>query len=381
MPNRRIRALVTLFVLSVALTAALSTAHADGKLMPPRDYPGSLEEHSQEAIIIFHGSEQPGAAVEELILKVSVAVEPDRTKEPSGAEPPTGALARAFGWVVPFPHPPEVTKEDARLFKECFDYVQARLVRRPTKGKLELGVDGARQSAEAEGVNVISREIVGSYDVAIVREKEPGALNRWLDREGFQTLPEGEEVIAFYRKKGYVFACMKVNDAALEAGKTVDLHPLRFTFKTGGRDGVYFPMRMTGLQTAPFNVNLYVFYRAWLNDKLNKYGYTNRGFRLRFRDWDSGDCKPNAGKNYSAPLHDPYLAPLAGKIPTLAKLFQKLHPGERYYLTNIQAWGLEPGDVRHWSDDLWLFPYYTDPDMIPYDARPGGPAAAGWTGH
>jgi len=343
------------------LTAALALppeTRADGKLMPPRDYQGSLEEQSQEAIIIFQGSDQHQGAIEDLILKITVAGE-----------------AKAFGWVVPFPRPPRVVKEDARLFKECFDYVESRTASRSKKGKLAAA---ARAGGDRNAVDVISRKIVGAYDVAVVRENTPGALNRWLEQEGFQTLPEGEDVIAFYRRKGYVFACMKVADAALEKGQPVDLHPLRFTFKTGGRDGIYYPMKMTGLQREPFHVNLYVFYRAWLNDRLNKYGYVHRGFRLRFRDWDSPECEPNRGKQWSSPEHDPYLAPLARKIRTLARLFQKLHPGERYYLTNIQATSLKPDDVRHWSDDLWLFPYYVDPDVVPYDARPGGPAAAAW---
>jgi len=347
------------------LLLLLTTAHvlppsalADGKLMPPRDYKGSLEESSQEAIIIFQGSTKMGGAVEDLILKITVHGE-----------------ASTFGWVVPFPSEPRVTREDARIFKEVFDYVEARKARsgKGKKGKLE-----AARGAESRPVVVLSRKVVGSYDVAVVREKTRGTLNGWLGKEGFQTLPDGEEVIEFYRRKGYVFACMKVNDAGLRKDTPVDLHPLRFTFKTGGRDGIYFPMKMTGLQTAPFNVNLNVFYKAWLNDRLNRYGYVNRGFRLRFRDWDSTACKPNRGKNYSAPETDPYLKPLAHRIPSVAKLFQKLHPGKRYYLTNIQARGLEPREVRDWSDDLWLFPYYTDPDVVPFDARPGEVAHTAW---
>ena len=65
-----------------------------------------------------------------------------------------------------------------------------------------------------------------------------------------------------------MFACIKVSSEALESERSVDSHPLRFTFKTGGRDGIYFPMKMTGLQSDPFDVNLYVFYRFWINDKL-----------------------------------------------------------------------------------------------------------------
>ena len=68
----------------------------------------------------------------------------------------------------------------------------------------------------------------------------------------------------------------------------------------------------------------------------------------------------------------------AGRLKTVAALMQKLHPGERYYLTNIQASQLKPDDVREWSDDLWLFPYYTDRKFVPFDARPGGAAATAW---
>jgi hypothetical protein len=35
-------------------------------------------------------------------------------------------------------------------------------------------------------------------------------------------------------------------------------------------------------------------------------------------------------------------------------------------------------DVRQWKDDLCMFPYYTDRNMVPHDARPGGAAADTW---
>jgi hypothetical protein len=139
-------------------------------------------------------------------------------------------------------------------------------------------------------------------------------------------------------------------------------------------------MKMSGLQSEPFSVNLHVFYHSWINDRINRFGYVHRGFSLHYRDWDSSECKPNAGKTYSSPENDPFLRDSTHLIPTVTKLFQKLHPGQRYYLTNIQAYGLNPADVRQWSDDLWLFPYYTRRSMVPYDARAGGIASAAWPG-
>ena len=351
------------WALAVAAVAVLcwpSRVLADGKIVPPRDYKGSLEERTQEAIIIFHGSEKPGEATEDVILKIRVEGHVEK-----------------FAWIVPFPNEPRIEKEAPELFAELFNYVEARRASMQGKGKgAKFAADEAKPGAR--GVEVLSRRVVGSFDTAVVREKVAGALNKWLEAEGFQTLPDAEDVIGFYRRKGYVFACIKVSDAELEKDKPVDSHPLRFTFKTGGRDGIFYPMKMTGLQSQPFDVNLYVFYGAWLNDRINRFGYIHRGFRLHYRDWDTRACKPNAGKTWSDPEGDPFLRSMAGRIPMVRKLMQKLHPGERYYLTNLQAMRLVPAEVRQWADDLWLFPYYTTRKFVPFDARPGGPASGAW---
>lgn len=334
---------------------------ADGKVIRPRNYKGSLEEKAQEAIIVFHGSDQQGQASEDLILKIRV----------EGA-------ASDFAWVIPFPQEPEVKKEDPKLFSELFDYVESR-VAKTGKGKSE-GADSfdAKNSAPRQGVKVLSRKVVGDFEIVTVKETKSGGLNPWLEEEGFQKLENADDVIGFYRKKGYVFCCIKVKSAALASEKQIESHPLRFTFKTGGRDGIYFPMKMTGLQNDKFDLNLYVFYRYWLNDKLNKFGYEHRGLKLYFRDYDSRDCVPNGGKAYSNPESDSYLESRAEKLGTVARLFQRLHPGEKYYLTNIKANNLEPEEVREWSDDLWMFPYYTNREVVPYDVQDDGPASAAW---
>lgn len=347
------------------MLAATPMVRGDGKLFRPRDYQGSLEERSQEAIIVFQESDQESGSFEDLILKIDVKGQTDK-----------------FAWVIPFPKEPKVEKEDAKLFQELHNYVETQMYNsRAGKGN-EKGKDkdkGSKGAPEERPVEVLSRRVVGSYDVAVVRENQAGALNRWLEAEGYQPLgSDAEDVIGFYRQKGYVFACVKVKDAMPTKDGSSALHPLRFTFQTGGYDGMYFPMKMSGLQADPFNVNLYVFYAVWINDKLTKHGYLHRGFSLRYRDWDSRQCEPNAGKSYSAPQEDPFLSSTAHLIPTVTKLFQKLHPGERYYLTNIQASDLKPADVRQWSDDLWLFPYNTRRGWVPRDARQGGIASAAW---
>jgi hypothetical protein len=52
--SRTHRPLVVLTIILASLRPA--TTWADGKLVKPRNYQGSLEEKAQEAIIIFEGS-------------------------------------------------------------------------------------------------------------------------------------------------------------------------------------------------------------------------------------------------------------------------------------------------------------------------------------
>ncbi|MCE9525396.1 MAG: DUF2330 domain-containing protein [Planctomycetales bacterium] len=352
-----------LSLFSIAFAASLlaitisNAALADGLVRKPRNYEGSLEERGQEAIIIFQEGKDEKKAVEDLILKIRVEGE-----------------AKSFAWIVPFPNEPKIGKEDPKLFQELFAYVQARQVPKLAKSGAKTTAQPAAGGVETKAVEVISRQVVGDFDIAVVRENKAGGLNPWLEKEGFQPLVNADDVLDFYRKKNYVYACIKVSSEALAKEKQIESHPLRFTFSTGGRDGIYFPMKLTGLQSKPFDVNLYVLYRFWLNDKLSKYGYRHRGFELTYRDWDSPQCEPNGGKQYSLPEEDPFLKGYGRLFPSLTKLCQKLHPGEKYYLTNIQAYGLKPEDVRVWPDDLWLFPYYTNRDFVPYDAREGAVA-------
>jgi hypothetical protein len=78
----------------------------DGIVHPPIDCKGSLNERSQEPIIVFREGEDGKSAPEELLIKIQVEGD-----------------ARNFAWIVPLPNPP---KADSKLFEELHDYVQER---------------------------------------------------------------------------------------------------------------------------------------------------------------------------------------------------------------------------------------------------------------
>ncbi|MGI9517572.1 MAG: DUF2330 domain-containing protein [Pirellulaceae bacterium] len=356
-PFRTASCIVILAAIFLRFTAENSLL-ADGLVVKKRSYAGSLEERSQEAIIIFRPAAEAGTAVQDLILSIEVE-----------------GTASEFGWVVPFPNQPEIFEEDPGLFEELFDYVERRQSSRRPKlpGAKSPGTDD-----EAGNIEVLARNIVGDYEVTIVRETRSGGLNPWLAANDFQTLDNAEDVLDFYRDKDYVYACIRYTSEALAAEGRINSHPLRFRFATGGTDGMYFPMRLTGLQNDPFDVTLYVFCPSWVNDDLNRFGFVHRGLTLYHRDWDTPRCDRNAGKTYSSPDNDPYLKDLAWMLDKTSAMFQALYPGQGFYLTKIQGIAMQPRTVRNWSDDLWLFPYYTDRTLVPFDAREAGPASAAW---
>jgi len=351
-------------VLLLALFAFALPSFGDGFLRPPKDYKGPLSEDAQEAIIVFTPGTEETSAKQDMILKIAVNGQTDD-----------------FAWIIPFPNPPKTAKESAKLFDELRNYVRFRTAPPMPKSNKTGGFFGSAKSAAppVAKVEVISRELVGAYEVAVVRENEANSLNAWLKENGYQPIPtKGAKVVAEYRAKNYVFACVKVRDTKLATSKTrrAELHPLRFSFDTGGRDGVYFPMRLTGLQDEPFNVNLHIFHRYWLNDRVNGYGYLHRGLKMAHRDWDTARCQPSGGKSWSDPAGDSFLADAKHIVPSVTKLMQKRHPGRRFYLTTLKATRVLPADILEGRGDYWFFPFYTNPKMIPYDAQAGGPAHA-----
>jgi hypothetical protein len=378
--------------------AAPGTARADGILIPghrrapARAAPAhagpsttadsgrqrTLWESYQEAIIIQDRDALTGRALENMVLRIRVRSLED---------------IDSFAWVIPFPNPPEAALEDTKLFEEIRRHVtgsgETSAGETPRGGgnqaagatpseEARIASRGAA-SGEPSNVSVISRKVLGGYEVVIVRALEKGALEAWLEKEGFQgTEYAGNDVVESYRKKGHVFACVKVRDPRLVKGATVELQPLRFAFETGGRDGIFFPMKMTSLQTEPFDLALHIFGPAPIDEKESRFGYAHRGLR----PWSPA----KSGEGDAAKGSGPGSPPGGGRVgerdfsrmPGVADLLRRVRPGGERYLASIGASGLNPRELDGWADDLWLFPRYHEPGFVPFDARPGGPAAAGW---
>ncbi len=108
---------------------------------------------------------------------------------------------------------------------------------------------------DGRSVEVLERTRVGAYETATIAGKDPLALDLWLRENGYAVSSNAGPVVADYVKQGWVFVAAKlVRDDAGQQTSTV--HPLSFTFPVA--QPIY-PMRLTGVDSGPVSVELYVF--------------------------------------------------------------------------------------------------------------------------
>lgn len=315
---------MTLRILAVlAVAGACCNSFGDGTFVPmyvEREYEGSLEQKAQEALIVY----QDG--MEDLILKVTYA-----------------GKAKDFAWLIPLPSTPEISRANAELFAELFAYVERSLARE--EGWSYKWGKSAEETTEApRGVEIVARKTVGSYETTTVRETAKGALNDWLKTNGYVELKGAEEELEYYRGLGWVYVAVKVRDALAE-GEAVDLHPLRFRFRTQNADEMVYPLKLSVFQQSPLDVNLYVFTNSRINIDYDEKGVLTRKFAARYEDssylmWSHSDIWEDL------PMWE------------VRRFFLTNYPRERFFLTNIQARQLEPAEIREWPDDLYIYPQY-----------------------
>lgn len=114
---------------------------------------------------------------------------------------------------------------------------------------------GGNTGATSPSVSILDRKVVGVFETTTIVSRDPRALQIWLQDNGFAMTTNSEPVIASYVKDGWVFVAAKVQRHQMER-QTNTLHPLSFTFKT---EKPVYPMRLTGVDNGPLEVELYVF--------------------------------------------------------------------------------------------------------------------------
>jgi len=303
--------------LAVGLVFASHVALADGGIFPPYGHWGDVEMPGQKAILLY--DEETGR--EDLILSVQLL----------------GDVSEA-AWVVPLPSAPEVQPASPEWFVQLSELTKPEIVIKEVKG---VGAGGDFGNTQ-QGVEVISREQVGVYDISILESTDPNALLDWLDDNGYAFPPEGQSILDAYVQQGWAFAAMRVHpDEA--ANLDVEIHPIWFSFKS---DQFVYPMRLTSLVDDRMPILLYI-----LAD--HRMGAATSQFELDF-----------AGELQLEPVED------EGDDLT------HLLTDQPYYVSKLRRWDLI---ADHIEDDLYLHravtnePYRRVVTRLVYEPEPMAP--------
>lgn len=107
------------------------------------------------------------------------------------------------------------------------------------------------------GVSVVDRSVVGAFEVVTLDASAGDSLMKWLKENGFNVPPSAGPVVEAYIREGWCFVASKLHRAGGEpGGKEMTPHPLVFRFAA---ERPVYPMRLTGLQAGPLDLELYVF--------------------------------------------------------------------------------------------------------------------------
>lgn len=154
--------------------------------------------------------------------------------------------------IFPVPAEPEAVDQPAggeALFPYLRDATQptVRTERRMRWGFPQPGAVGSAP----DGVRILGQETLGGYEVARLAAADAGALQAWLDANGYRIPPAAEPILAAYIAEGWGFVAVKLADAAPDGS----LAPLRISYTSERR---VYPLRLGALSDRPVGVDLFV---------------------------------------------------------------------------------------------------------------------------
>ncbi len=317
-----VEVLSRLLLVACLVAAVAGSALADGKVFPRFDASAHIPD--QQALIHY------ADGIETLAIETRF--------EGTGTE---------FAWIVPTPSVPEVTATTTGVFPTLREITRPSLhapdlsaltapiiiltfVCLAFKGRprislpaivltlvllvLSLGLFlpslGKPRGANGEGVEVLDRSIVGSYDVATLQAQSPGELLGWLSANGFATGGDIGPVVQQYIADGWTFVAMRLRREAPEAAMMTP-HPMVFRFSTSTP---IYPLRLTGVGNPRVEISLYV-----CADQMAR----SRGFRLEYCG-TLGRSAKNHMRSFQSDPHPLWKHPELSRLASAATVLTKL---------------------------------------------------------
>jgi hypothetical protein len=221
--------------------------------------------------------------------------------------------AEDFGWVIPLPAEPEISKVDSSIFSSLQDLTKPKqnLLEKlrgeeyyySWGGTAELAPLGLESKSEST-VEVVEEKSIGIFDYAILKAEDPLDLKMWMDENDYN-LPGGEDdsddylpyystsaktqaqlwsdalpIFQDYVDSDWYFITVKVSNKYVDSsGVTSELaegavDPLRFSFETSE---LIYPMKLTALSERNISVLLYVIDDHKVRVKNYDYSYCSSG--------------------------------------------------------------------------------------------------------
>jgi len=169
---------------------------------------------------------------------------------------------QSFAWVLPIHGPVTVGLSSDIVFAALDSATQTTIVAPnlpPCQtcacgggGSSGGGLAGAAAADAGTGVNVISQSVVGPYDTVQLSSTNPGALEQWLQANGYVIPQDVQPIVSAYVNEGFDFLAMR-----LAPGQNVQaMRPVRVTSSGAG---LSLPLRMVSAGTgATVGITLWV---------------------------------------------------------------------------------------------------------------------------
>jgi hypothetical protein len=104
------------------------------------------------------------------------------------------------------------------------------------------------------GVLVHERTMVGGYETATISGEGGAGILNWLNGNGYVVPASARAVLDQYAREKWYFVAARLRRESAGAAPATP-HPLSFTFAT---DRAVYPLRLTGVENGPANVDLFV---------------------------------------------------------------------------------------------------------------------------
>jgi len=212
-----------LIILSIGFTFVPFNIKGDGGVFPPPHY--WIKESDQKAVIFYEKGK------ETLILSITFRGD-----------------AKDFGWVIPVPQKPKITKGSDEIFTSLQEITQKYKKYRDI-GIRKMGI-GAPLMTE-ESVTIIETKKIDYYDITILSATDAQALAKWLLDNGYQYPEESAYILNDYINNQWYFVAVKISPEAMGAEEVIrelkegHTTPLKLEFDSGT---IIYPLRISSIQ-------------------------------------------------------------------------------------------------------------------------------------